>query len=97
MQSAVDRVLNENFNIDNHSLEFFPPVVEVMVNEGSVYEGSFMIYGPSNVPVQGIISSTSLKVENLVDTFSGSESQIPFRVDSTGLSIKDSFKALALA
>ena len=92
MQSAVDRVLNENFNIDNHSLEFFPPVVEVMVNEGSVYEGSFMIYGPSNVPVQGIISSTSLKVENLVDTFSGSESQIPFRVDSTGLSIKDSFK-----
>ena len=92
MQSAVDRILNGNFNKENHSLEFSPSVIEASVSEGSVYESSFMIYGPKEGVTSGIVSSTSLKIETLVESFSGSEVEIPFRVDSVGLSDKDEIK-----
>ena len=53
MQSAVERILNENFNTDSHTLSFSTPIIELSVNEGTTYEGSFDILGPVDEYVEG--------------------------------------------
>ena len=92
MQSVVERILEGNFNKDNHTLDFSTPVIELNINAGEIYEGSFTIYGPRDVMTEGRVSSTRLRMKCLVESFAGSESQVPFSFDSTGMSFGDSFK-----
>lgn len=92
MQSAVDRILEGNFNQDNHTLEFSSPVIELSISEGEVYEGSFFIYGPEDKVTSGIVSSTSLRMTCPVTEFSGKEVEIPYSFNSVGLSNHDEVK-----
>ncbi len=92
MNSAVERILEGNFNKDNHTLDFSTPVIELYIAEGEIYEGSFVIYGPSDVYVEGSVSSGQLRMTCPVQNFSGSESDIPFVFDSVGMSEGDEFK-----
>lgn len=92
MQSAVERILEGNFNKDTHTLDFSTPVIELNINAGDVYEGSFTIYGPRDAMTEGRVSSTRLRMKCLVDTFAGAESTVPFAFDTTGMSMGDTFK-----
>ena len=92
MQSVVENILNGNFNTERHSLNFSSPVIKLSVNEGTSYEGSFMIYGPKDVFTEGTVSSTGLRMKCPVDSFSGSECEVPFVFDSTGMNEGDTFK-----
>lgn len=90
--TIANRVLEGNFNRDYHALDFSSPVIELKIAQGDIYEGSFSIYGPENTFTEGKVSSSRLRMKCLVDTFSGSESTIPFAFDSTGMSEGESFK-----
>ncbi|MCR4991334.1 MAG: DUF5717 family protein [Lachnospiraceae bacterium] len=92
MQSAVDNILNGNFNTGRHSLNFSTPVIELTVNEGDLYEGSFVIYGPADAFTEGKVSSTGLKMRCPVENFSGTESEIPYIFDGTMMSEGDTYK-----
>ncbi|MCR4787122.1 MAG: DUF5717 family protein [Lachnospiraceae bacterium] len=92
MVSVVENILNGNFNTERHSLNFSSPVIELSVNEGQPYEGSFTVYGPRDVFTEGTVSSTGLRMKCPVGSFSGSECEIPFVFDSVGMNEGDSFK-----
>lgn len=92
MQSVVERILEGNFNKDTHTLDFSTPVIELNINAGDVYEGSFTIFGPRDVMTEGRVSSTRLRMKCLVDNFAGSEVEVPFSFDSNGMSMGDTFK-----
>lgn len=89
MKSAIDRILDGNFNRDNYTLEFSTPVIELTVDAGTVYEGSFTIYGPSDKVTSGVVSCTSLRMDCPVSEFSGREVEVPFSFNAEGLSNQD--------
>lgn len=92
MQDAVTRILEGNFNNDAHSLDFSSPVIELTLREGESYEGSFFIYGPENQLTEGSVSSSRLKMQCLVEHFSGQQEEIPYRFDAGGMAGGDTFK-----
>lgn len=92
MQDAVARILEGNFNNDNHSLDFSSPVIELTLREGESYEGSFFIYGPENEVTEGTVSSSRLKMQCLVDRFSGQQEEIAYRFDASGMAGGESLK-----
>ncbi len=55
-------------------------------------EGSFTIFGPENVPVEGKISSTDLRMEVFDSSFSGSPYEVSYRFSSKGMAQGDVLK-----
>ena len=92
MQDAVERILEENVNNDLHSLDFSSPVIELSLNEGENYEGSFTIFGPDNEVTEGTLSSTRLRMQCLVREFSGPKEEIPYFFDSSGMTEGETLK-----
>ena len=92
MQSAAERILNENFNTDEHTLSFSAPMLELSIPTDSIYEDEFEIYGPDRVFVEGKVSTTGLRMKSQVAEFAGSKTTIPFTFDSSGLSDGDNVK-----
>ncbi|MCQ2080488.1 MAG: DUF5717 family protein [Lachnospiraceae bacterium] len=92
MKSAIDRILEGNFNQDNHTLEFSSPVIDITVNEGAVFEGEFTIFGPKDRVTSGVVSSSSLRMSCPVTDFSGREVEVPFSFNAEGLSNHDEVK-----
>lgn len=85
MQGAVERILAGQFHNGVHSLDFSTPRIELSLNEGDVYEGSFFILGPENVPTEGIVSVDGIRMQCLTESFSGREEEIAYRFDSSDL------------
>lgn len=92
MQSAVERILEGQFNTENKTLVFSVPVIEIKVGEGTSYEGNFTIYGPEDEITEGRVSSTDIRMKCPVPEFSGQEVEIPFIFETTGLSDGDNTK-----
>lgn len=92
MYSAVERILEGNFNKDNRTLEFSTPVITLSAEQESVCEGSFTIFGPENEVTEGSISTTSTRMICPVDSFAGAENVIPYSFDTFGLSVGDCVK-----
>lgn len=86
MQEAIDRILNGKFNNETRSLDFSSPVIEMNVNEGETAGGSFVIKGPRNVPVEGYVSSSRIRMKCLVSRFAGAEDEVFYEFDASGLS-----------
>lgn len=89
MQSVVENILSGSFNTNENNLTFSAPIIEMSVGEGTVYEGSFMIYAASNDYVEGRVSTNSLKISLLIDEFTGSTAEIPYSINTEGLSSGD--------
>jgi len=92
VQGAVEKILEGKFNKNMHSLDFSSPVIELKLREGEDYEGSFTITGPENEATEGVISSTRLRMQCLTDKFSGSEEEITYRFDTSGMREGESLK-----
>lgn len=92
MQSAVEKVLEGNFNKGIRALDFSSPVIELNLREGEEYEGSFTIFGPENGVSEGLISSTSLRMKCLAERFSGSREEIGYQFDASGMTEGDEVK-----
>ena len=92
VREAVDRILEGNFNNDVHSLNFSSPLIELKLEPGEKYEGSFTIFGKPNVMTEGTVSTTDLRMKCLIEHFIGSEEEIPYVVDTAGMTQGDSLK-----
>lgn len=93
MQSIVEDILSGSFNTNENNLSFSTPIIELSVSEETGYEGSFMIYAPSNEYVEGHVSTDSLKIQLPVSEFTGSMVEIPFCINTEGLSSGDEIQS----
>lgn len=92
MNSVIDRILNGQFENTERTLSFSLPRLELTIKPGEIAEGSFVIYGPKDKAVQGLISTSELRMEVLTADFSGYEFGVGYRFDGTGLSPGDAIK-----
>ncbi len=92
MNSVIDRILNGQFENTERSLSFSLPRLELTIKPGEISEGSFIIYGPKDKAVQGLIATSELRMEVLTADFSGYEFEVGYRFDGTGLSPGDAIK-----
>lgn len=92
MQDAVEKILEGNFNKDTRSLDFSTPVIELSLQEGEDYEGSFTIFGPEKEVAEGTVSSTRLRMKCLVQQFSGPKEEIPYHFDASGMAEGETLK-----
>ena len=92
MREVVDRILEGNFNNDVHSLSFSSPLIELKLEPGEKHEGSFTIFGKPNVMTEGTVSTTELRMKCLVESFTGTEEEIPYVFDAAGMIKGDSLK-----
>ena len=88
----MDRILEGEFNKDNHFLDFSTPRIELSVHGGEIYEGSFFIYGPENCMTEGIVTSDRPRMECLTQSFAGSQEEICFRFDASDMGEGESVK-----
>ncbi len=77
MQEIIKRILEGNFDYENGSLDFSCAKIELTLNKGSIYEGSFHMLS-SGAVASGFITTTDLRMECLTQEFSGTEVEIPF-------------------
>ncbi|WP_029320864.1 DUF5717 family protein [Butyrivibrio sp. AE3004] len=92
MNSIIDRILNGQFENNERSLSFSLPRLELNIKPGEIAEGSFIIYGPKDKPVQGVVSSSELRMQVITADFSGYEYEVGYRFDGSGLSAGDAIK-----
>lgn len=92
VREAVDRILEGKFNTEIHTLNFSSPLLELTVLPGEQYEGSFTIYGKPEVMTEGSVSSTELRMKCPAEHFAGTQEEIPYLFDATGMSPGDSMK-----
>lgn len=92
VNSVIDRLLNGQFDNIERTLSFSVPRLELSIKPGEVLEASFTIYGPKDRPVQGLISTSELRMQVITADFSGYEYEVGFKFDGTGLSAGDVIK-----
>lgn len=95
MKQIVHEILEGNFKFDSGSLDFSCPRIELSVLPDRIEEGSFTVYGPEGVVTEGEVFSSDLRVTCLTSSFSGSQDEIFYRVDTfemkAGEEIKGAF------
>ncbi len=92
MRREVDRILEGEFNKDNHFLDFSIPRIELSVHGGEIYEGSFFIYGAEGRLTEGRVTSNRLRMKCLTESFTGSKEEISYQFDASGMNEGESVK-----
>lgn len=79
MQKIINQILEGNFYYENGSLDFSCAKIEISLNRGEVYEGSFRIYAPQGQFTGGTVLSSDLRMECMTGEFVGCDEEIFFR------------------
>lgn len=79
MQKIINQILEGNFYYENGSLDFSCAKIEIALNRGEVYEGSFRIYAPQGQFTGGTVLSSDLRMECMTGEFVGCDEEIFFR------------------
>ncbi len=99
MKQIIREILDGNFRVENGSLNFSCPRIDLSVPAGEVFEDSFTVYGPEGVVTEGYVISSDLRVECLTASFRGSQDEIFYRVDTSkieaGTEIKGAFHMIS--
>ncbi|MCM1056633.1 MAG: DUF5717 family protein [Firmicutes bacterium] len=78
MQKMISQIREENFDYENGSLDFSCAKIEISLNRGQVYEGSFRIYAAGGKFTDGSVLSSDLRMECLTQEFVGCDVEIQF-------------------
>ncbi len=78
MQKVINQIMEENFDYENGSLDFSCAKIEISLNRGEVYEGSFRIYAVQGQFTNGTVLSSDLRMECLTKEFIGCDEEILF-------------------
>ncbi|MCM1191033.1 MAG: DUF5717 family protein [Butyrivibrio sp.] len=78
MQKLISQIMEENFDYENGSLDFSCAKIEISLNRGEVYEGSFRISAARGQFTNGSILSSDLRMECLTQEFVGCDEEILF-------------------
>lgn len=92
MRQVIREILEGNFRADNTSLTFSCPRIDLSLCEGTVYEGSFTVYGAEGCVTEGSVLSSDLRMECLTPSFAGIQDEIYYRIDASGMKPSDTIK-----
>lgn len=92
MRQAVEEILNGKFKVDNGSLDFSCPRIELSLYEDTTVEDSFTVYGPSGHMTEGYVVSSDLRMECLTPSFGGSQDEIHYRFNAHGMEVGEEVK-----
>lgn len=83
MKEKIERFSKGIFEYEQPEIVLSQEVIEVFVNEGTVYSGSFSIRNEASTSMKGVIYSTSklIRIEN--STFVGIRNDIFYAIDCT--------------
>lgn len=79
MQKIINQILEGNFDYENGSLDFSCAKIELSLQKGEVYEGSFRIFAPEGQFTSGTVTSSDLRMECLTEEFMGCGEEVLFR------------------
>ncbi len=92
MREIIDQLLQGKYVYTQRNLDFSTARIELSMAPGETIEGSFTVFGPEDVPVEGQISSTDLRMEVIDADFSGSPYEVSYKFSSRGMSQGDVLK-----
>ena len=94
MQKTVGQILEGNFNYESGSLDFSCEKIELSIQKGEQYEGTFRIHAAAGIYTEGTVHSSDWRVECLTQEFTGTEEEILFRVHGGRLEEGDVVKGV---
>lgn len=71
MEEILTKIIQENFEDDNGSLDFSCSKIEIFLRPGEDAEGSFQIFGDEGRLIQGQVLTTDGRMECLTPQFIG--------------------------
>ena len=85
MRRTVERILKGQFDYEKGSLDLSLSRIELTLAPGEIYTGSFFIKAVRGRLTEGRIYSSDIRMELIVDSFSGLESEIGYTFSAQGL------------
>lgn len=82
---VVDEILDGKFHVDDGSLDFSSPRVNLSLRADGICEGSFFVYGPDGLLTEGRVAASDLRMECVTKRFGGSEDEIFYRFNAAGM------------
>lgn len=92
MQDIIERILEGNFDYEGGSLDFSCAKVELNLQRGEAFEGSFRIFSTPGCPTYGTVISSDLRMECLTPSFTGADEEIAYRFHGPDLEEGDVIK-----
>lgn len=92
MQEIINQILEGNFDYENASLDFSCTKIEISIQKGEDYEGSFHILSASGSLTTGYVYSSDLRMECRTPQFAGNEEEISFCFHGTNMEEGDVVK-----
>lgn len=85
MRKRIRQIARGKFEYDKPSLDLPGEELKLQVVEGQEYSGGFVITSSSQIPIRGVVYSTSPRMECLTPQFEGEEVRIRYQFHSKGL------------
>ena len=85
MKEKLTKFSRGVFQYEKQALVFSQESIELGIESGKIYEGSFKISTQSHIPVKGILSKTDHFLKLSETSFSGTEVTVQYAYDATEL------------
>ncbi len=85
MKQAVERILQGKFDYEKGALDFSVPRIELSLNPGEIYTGSFGVFASNERLSEGNVYSDDLRMTLITDSFSGASQEIAYTFSAVGL------------
>lgn len=92
MEEILTKIIQENFEDDNASLDFSCSKIEIFLRPGEDAEGTFQIFGESGRFVEGRILTTDGRMECFTPDFIGTGETISYYFHADGMEVGDIVK-----
>lgn len=79
MREAIEQILDGTYDYEKGALDFSCAKLEIGLQKGEIYEGSFKIFASEGKYTMGYVSVSDPRMECLTPTFTGNEEEISFR------------------
>lgn len=85
MKNKIKQFAKGDFKLERPDIVFPETHLEILVGEGEVYQGSFIIENRKDGDIRGLVYPSSFRVHCLEPGFEGNPVKVNFTFDSTGL------------
>ena len=79
MREAIEQIIDGTYDYEKGSLDFSCAKLEIELQKGEIYEGSFTIYASEGKYTVGYITTTDPRMECLSNEIHGNQEEIAFR------------------
>lgn len=89
MREVIDRILDGKFEYEKGELSFSESRIEINLQAGKDYEGSFHVSGKPEYVTEGYLYTSDSRMECLTKQFSGTEEEIGYLFHGKGMETGD--------